>query len=238
MQSVNVWARNECWDYKFINDDFFELAPGWVRKRCNGNIYALTDVCRLQWLRDQLDAGYERVVWVDADVLIFAADQINISTKRGYAFAHELFLKLDKQGGASPIYGMNNALMVFEREQSILDSYLNSCFETLSSLPSGRVPRTALGPKLLEKLNNENLLDTIKGIGLFTLAMNREIASNGGPLTRQYVSLSPATLGAANLCHFLRNSTPLSKRSQFDSLYEQAVINMLNSRGNVMFNSG
>jgi hypothetical protein len=41
--------------------------------------------------------------------------------------------------------------------------------------------------------------------------------------------LSPAPLGAANLCHFLRNATPPAHRQGFDTLYNRAVARMLNS---------
>ena len=122
--------------------------------------------------------------------------------------------------------------MVFEHDQSILDTYLNACFETLRKLPPGRVPRTALGPDLLKNLSRDHSLEKIYGIGLFTDSMMREIAAEDGPLIRQYIRLSPTPLGAANLCHFLRNRTPLSSRPRFDTLYEQAVNNLLDRKLN------
>ena len=41
-----------------------------MRKRCADNIYAVTDICRLEWAKSKLAEGYARVVWADADVLV------------------------------------------------------------------------------------------------------------------------------------------------------------------------
>jgi hypothetical protein len=234
LQSVRSWARREGWAYEFLDDQFFAFAPEWARKRCEGNIYALTDICRLQWMRDRLDAGCQRVIWADADVLVFAPSRLDVRTARGHAFAHELFLRLRPDGTASPLEGMNNALMVFEQGQRVLDAYLATSLDHLSTLPAGVVPRTALGPQLLAALDREQGLDRLNGVGLFTLALMREIAVGGGPLTRQCVRLSPAPLGAANLCHFMRNATPLESRPAFDAVYDTAVERLLVSAEDVL----
>ena len=52
MHSVAGWARQEGWDYECLDDSFLELAPDWVRQRCAGNIYALTDVSSCPGLVD------------------------------------------------------------------------------------------------------------------------------------------------------------------------------------------
>ena len=97
MTSIAHWASDQGWDYQLKGDEFFLFAPDWVHRRCTGNIYAVTDICRLQWMHDCLQAGYERAIWVDADVLVVAAQQINMGAHRGYAFAHELFIRYEKK---------------------------------------------------------------------------------------------------------------------------------------------
>lgn len=237
MDSVQKWASAEGWAYERCDDSFFDMAPDWVRQRCAGNIYAVTDVCRLIWLRNQLDAGYERVIWADADILIFEPAHLDLSNCKGYAFSHEIFLRVFAGGRMSSVQGMNNALMVFEREQSMLDSYLDECLQTLHALPPGPVPRTELGPAMLMNLNRGHPLNMLNGIGLFTLAIMQQIANGGGPLTRECIRLSPAPLGAANLCHFLRNNTHVEDRPRFDALYNQAVSQLLDTAGDVMLSS-
>ena len=236
MNSVAEWAKQAGWQYQFQGDAFFDLAPEWVHKRCTGNIYALTDVCRLQWLLEQLDAGYERVIWADADVLIFAPEQLDITSVNNHAFAHELFVHLESNGDITPVAGINNALMIFERSQTILDRYLKLSLSSLQNQPPGPVPRTALGPALLKELNTkDNPLKTINGVGLFTLAIMQELASSPGPLIRELILNSPKPPGAANLCHFLRNATPPFQRPYFDEIYNQAVSQLITT-GRKIFN--
>jgi hypothetical protein len=228
MQTVRAWADGNGWDYAFMDDQFFALAPDGVRERCGTNLYAVTDVCRLIWIKRALAGGYDRVIWADADLLVFAPQILTIDSPTGAAFADEVFLRVEPNGGTSVVTGLNNALMVFEPEQDVLDSYLEACLQRLRSLPPGPVPRTALGPVLLDELDKRAPLDRIFGVGLFTLALMRDIAAGGAALIEQYRRVSPAPVAAANLCHFLRNGTPPADRHHFDRLYGLAVARLLN----------
>ena len=156
------------------------------------------------------------------------------SLAQGYAFAHELFLHVDDAGKTTPIEGLNNALMVFERGQTMLDSYLEACLARLRALPPGPVPRTALGPELLKELARAAPLATLDGVGLFTLAIMQQIAAGGGPLVQECMRRSRGPLRAANLCHFLRNATPVESRGRFDAMYGRAVKRLLDSAGRVL----
>lgn len=236
MDSVRGWAARQGWDYECLDDRFFELAPAWVRERCARNIYALTDICRLQWMKNQLASVYDRVIWADADMLIFAPDKLAITNHQRHAFAHELFLRLDGDGGVTPIEGINNAMMVFQRDDPVLDAYLEACLRRLRELPEGPVPRTALGPSLLVELAKEQPLQILHGVGLFTPEIMRQIGAGGGPLPREYLRRVPGPLGAANLCHFQRNGTAPQHRIHFDSAYAQAVDRLLATAGEIVNN--
>jgi hypothetical protein len=71
-------------------------------------------------------------------------------------------------------------------------------------------------------------------VGLFTLAMMNEIANDGGLLVSNYARALPAPLGAANLCHFLRNETSLSRRGLFDRMYMVAVDKLMTPGGKTL----
>ena len=205
----------------------FEIAA-WARQRCGDNIYAVTDICRLQWMHNLLTETYERVLWVDADVLIFAPDVLAIDTQSGHAFAHELFLCMDNSpNGFTPQEGINNAFMVFERKGlAVLEQYQAASLARVRDAEPGPIPRTALLPLNLDAMHASRF-EALPGIGLFTLGLMQEIASGGGRLTRAYHKLTPAPLGAANLCHFLRNATAPEHRLHFDALYLSAINRLL-----------
>jgi hypothetical protein len=216
-----------------MDDSFLSLAPEWVRSRCGDNIYAVTDLCRLQLLKNMLEKGYDRAVWVDADVLVFAPENLKIATEHGHGFAHELFFRFEHDGHYTALESINNSVMVFEKGQMLLDQYIAAAFNALRQSPEGPIPRTALGPTVLQKAYPQHELDRIYGVGLFTLAMMYEIVHGGGNLISDYVCAVPEPLGAANLCHFLRNETPVTHREQFDRLYMNAVDKLMCSDSDV-----
>ena len=234
MASVRGWARQMGWDYEFMDDAFFSLAPEWVHKRCAANLYAVTDVCRLIWLQKKLAQGHTRVIWVDADVLVFDPHNLTVPTGIGQGFARELFLKLDADGTTIPVLGINNALMAFERGDPSLQTYLDACLARLQALPPGPVPRTALGPAMLAELSAKHDLNTIERIGLFSLAIMQDIAGGNGALGREYLRFLAAPPAAANLCHFLRDATAPADRPLFDAIYDKAVERLVASRGAVL----
>ena len=225
MSSVRAWVTQEGWDYACMDDTFFDLAPAHIRSRCARNIYALTDVCRLLWIEKQLALGYQRAIWADADLAVFAPEMLDFRSERRGAFAHELFLRVNADGSTQPVEGINNSLMSFERDRNldVLARYRSACFELLERQPYRAIARTAAGPGLLATLATTQRLEPIYGVGLFTLDLMRQIAAGGGRLIEEYRALSPAPIGAANLCHFLRNATPPSRRMEFDDLYDRAL---------------
>lgn len=224
MDSVRQWALSQGWDYLVLDDRFLDLPPGWVRERCGRNLYAVTDVARLIWAQDVLSDYYERVIWVDADVLVLDSGGLarHVAAVQEHGFARELFLRVTGNR-TEPQWGLNNALMVFDRHVPVLADYLRICLERLEGYPDGEVPRTAMGPTLLQQLDTSRHLHRIEGVGLFTPAMLEPFAAGRDALMRLYLSHCAVPPAAANLCHFMRNATAPAKRPAFDRMYMSAV---------------
>src|ERR1700737_2412763 len=77
MQSVATWARNQMFEYQFIDDRLFDYVPDWYRRGAGDNVQVVTNLARLLMARSLL-ADYERTIWVDADVLVFDQDAFRI----------------------------------------------------------------------------------------------------------------------------------------------------------------
>lgn len=224
MDSVRHWALSQGWDYLVLDDRFLDLPPGWVRQRCGRNLYAVTDVARLIWARDMLSGDYERVIWADADVLVFDLDGLarHVGAVQEHGFARELFLRVSGHR-TEPQWGLNNALMVFDRNDPVLSDYLRICLERLEGYRNGEVPRTAMGPALLQQLDDTRHIHRIEGVGLFTPAMLEPFAAGRDALMRLYLSHCAVPPAAANLCHFMRNAATASRRPAFDRMYAAAI---------------
>lgn len=234
LQSVEQWARARGFDYACLDDAFFELAPDWARRTCAHNIYAVTDVCRLRWMEQKLEEGYQRAVWADADLLLFAPERIDLDGLDGYGFSRILLRRRDPAGGWTARDSANNALMFFDRGNPVLPFYLYACLERLRRSEIGGVARCALGPDLIRALEPVLPLRLIHGVGSFNHAMAEEIAYGGRdrlPFFREHLR---EPLGAANLCHFLRNQCPQAARQAFDATQLRAVERLLATRGGVL----
>ena len=226
MRSVEAWAAGAGHRYERMDDAFFALAPAWARRRCADNLYAVTDLARLAWMRATLAKGASRVVWMDADVLMFRPDRFALSDA-GHGFARELFLAVDDDGTTAITEGVNNAVMTFMHGDPMPERYWSAATAALRALPDGPVPRTALGPALLERLDRAWPLTRIEGVGLYTWAILHDLVHGAGVLLEQADAAMPARPACANLCHFLRNLTPESGRADFDRTCLEAVKRLL-----------
>ena len=201
MESVKSWAAGCGFDYRFMDDSFLDLAPGWFRERCAGEICPVTDLARLVMARDLLDEGYERAVWVDADVLVFAPQLMNVDTPTGSAFCFELWPFLDTNWQLQCDRKVNNSVSVFTRGNRQLEFLIDSCERIVSS--KSRVDRLELGSTFLTGLAWLLPLRVLDNIGMFSPLLMQDIASGQEQWTAAYAAQLPAPLAAANLCNSL-----------------------------------
>lgn len=167
LDSVRAWARQQHYSYHFVGDKFFSYAPDWVITRCASQIFPVTDITRLYLLKEMRAAGADRVIWADADVLVFDPANFLVETRSGYAFSHEVMIVVlpDQRIHVSKP-SINNSVMVFERETPMLDFYLLASEEILRHLPAGEVPRTIIGPAFLMNLANAMPVERLSNVGL------------------------------------------------------------------------
>lgn len=230
--SVENWAGLNGFDYMFVGDEFFDYAPAWVHERCGAQRLPVTDVARLHLLAEVLGRGYERVVWFDADVLVFDPDGLAIPAGDGHAFCREVVLLRDARGAMriSPP-GINNAVMSFRRGDPLLDFYRLAAERVLAAAPPGEVGRTLLGPGFLSGLAKLVPLSLIGNVGLFTPLLMEGIAGGNLALYRAYQGQYEMPLAAANICHSFRPSVPGPEQAAFDQIFDRASERLLATRG-------
>lgn len=234
MASVAAWAQARGYDYRFMDDDFLRLVPDWARWRLRGQLPAVTDLARLIWARRVLDGGADRVIWADADLLVFDPARLDFAPGLGHACARQLHLYLHDDRSTEPRPGINNALMVFEAGDAFIDTYLDAALTAARGADALNMPHTLLGPVLLETLAARGPLPLIEGIGLFGPGLMEAVAAGGGALTREYLRHMRAPLVAANLGQALRALAQPARRAAFDDTYASAAARLLTSRGAVM----
>ena len=125
MGSVKAWADIKGADYRFYDDEMFERVPNWYREKTKDRLVVATDLGRLILAKELLAEGYDKVIWCDADMLIFAPDQFEVPIEDEYAFGREIWIQHDAKGRLKAYRKIHNAFFVFTQNNSFLDFYSN-----------------------------------------------------------------------------------------------------------------
>ena len=227
--SVKNWAKQESYDYQFIGDALFDTLPQWVLEKTRAQKVIATDLARLKFLQKFLAAGYQRVVWLDADFLIFAPDNFQLpepgQLAEKYALGREVWVqpKIPAQkAGQEPARNkatkfkaykkVHNAFLLFDAQfdqrNSFLDFYTAHA-ERLLEKVSGPIPPQFIGPKLLTALHNVVQCPVQENAGMLSPWVINDILAGGGPALTLFRDKSPQPLAGANLCSSLSNSDVL-----------------------------
>src|SRR5688500_106983 len=74
LRSVSAWAQAKGYTYRHIGDELFTVVPDWYLRKVGARLPIAADYARLVFLQKALEEGFEQVIWLDADVLVF--DQV------------------------------------------------------------------------------------------------------------------------------------------------------------------
>ncbi len=248
--SVKSWAKQQAYDYHFIGDEIFDTLPAWVLEKTQTQKVIATDLARLKCLQHFLSAGYRRVIWLDADFLIFAPDDFQLpehdALPEGYALGREVWVqpKATEQKPANnkalkfkAYKKVHNAFLLFDAQfgqrNSFLDFYsahaerlLKKISGTLNdgALNDGKasMPPQFIGPKLLTALHNVVQCPVQENAGMLSPWVINDILAGDGPALTLFHDKSPQPLAGANLCSSLSNSDDLTDRS-LEKLVEQLL---------------
>lgn len=212
MLSVKDWAKYYGYEYELIGDSFFDFTPSWCKAT---DKWVITDICRLVWLKQETKS-YDRVVWADADFLIFNKDIAQLGSE-DHGFSYESF-------------GLNNAFMYFNRGSKVLDHYYELSKQVIIN---EEIIRTSIGSDLLRKIAGLNVL---KFCGLLHRPVTTELLQGYGKELDKLVSKLPAPLAAANMCNFVRDLSPHSNDIIFTDIEFLKVVDLLLTTKGSRFN--
>ena len=228
LQSVREWASIQGFDYRFVDDRLFEYAPDWYRQRVKNHVLPVSDLARLVLARELLGQGYQRAIWMDADVLVFAPERLRIEISREYAFCREVWTFLGDNGHPHFKVGVNNAVCVFVQPNSLLDFYIHACQSLMSNKP--KPDQLSVGTHFLTELDKLMCLPQIMDVGLFSPLLMADIARGTTKYLKAYLAYHGSRLHAANLCLSWGGQT-YDGIEVGDQLFEAVIDNLLHSRG-------
>ena len=232
LESVRAWSAVSGCDYEFVDDALFDLAPAWVRDRCGTQILPVTDIARLYLMRERLRLGWQRVVWIDADVLVFAPERFVLDDGMPYALCREVWLSRHGDRVETGEF-VNNAVIVMTPSQPILDFWLFAAEEILRTHPPGPIGKLIVGTHLLTDLARAMPLRVISNVGLFSPPVILDIARGGGPSVQTWARRQGHVVDAANLCASLQDREAGGACIAAADL-EQAVVALVRSKGAIV----
>lgn len=198
LDSAREWAAYQGFEYRFYDDRFFDLVPRDLYPRASEHKCLLADYARLVAARQLLEEGFDRAIWLDADLVVFSPKEFKISVSSGYAFCREVWLDRVTWGRPQFRLTVNNAASVFCRDEAILDFY----FDAAGAILRSDQPLTALsiGTDFLVRLQRARNFPLLTNVGIFGPEMTYRYLQDDGRFLRPYLNFQTSTVHAANLC--------------------------------------
>lgn len=203
LHSVQKWAALRDYEYSLAGDEFYNLCGPEYLSRGSKNPQAITNLARLVATRERLDAGYQRVIWLDADVFVFDPARLVFdfpaeSLTTGYAFGREVIL-LRRAGVTHAISpAPHNAATFFTQNAVDLDMLI----ALIRHIDSKRhiVSNYQVGVRLLRGLQYSLMFPTFSHVAVFSPVLLRALAEHDEKVLRFYGQTYLYHSCAGNLC--------------------------------------
>jgi hypothetical protein len=228
LQTTRNWAASLGFNYRFLDDRFFDYCPEQYRTKVNNHVLLLSDLARLMVARQLLQEGYDRTVWIDADMLIFAPSVFSIDTSEPFALCNELWINRRATGFVG-WRRVNNAVCVFDRGNAFLDFYIAACSKIVAN-QSPPVDPLAVGTKFLTELHKLVPFALIAGVATLSPVLMESLSRGDPEPLRGYRKAFNQPIAAANLCGSFRGRSSQGI-NMTDEIYEAAVQRLLGDTG-------
>lgn len=213
IDSVASWTQHMGFEYRFINDEIFDLIPQTLHKKTAAEKVIASDLARLYAIRKGLSEGHLAVVWLDADFYIFNPEQF-ILPDSSYAIGRENWVQQDKKGHLRTYKKVHNAFLMFRQENPFLEFYLQTA-EKLLQQNTGEIPPQFIGPKLLTALHNICQFPVMESAGMLSPLVLNDILRGQGDALTMFIQHSPTPIAGANLCSSLTETAALDSQHMF-----------------------
>lgn len=196
--SVQGWADTQGHDYHFVGDEIFNLVPDWYREKVGRKLPVATDYARLQLIQLALQEGYERAIWLDADVLVFDRS-LDLRHEGSCAFGQEVWIQ-EHEGQLAARRNVHNAVAAFRKDCVVLPFLIHTIESLIRRVHPEHVAPQMVGPKLLGALHSICAFDLLPEVGALSPLVVRDICAGKGSaldLLRRKSEVKPK---AVNLC--------------------------------------
>lgn len=221
LESVSTWCQYQGYEYQFYGDELFDFVDPALVEKFSSQKVIVTDLARLKAISNALHQGYDRVIWMDADFLIFSPDNFQLpelwQLPEGYMLGREVWVQAgsetDKKAKFKAHVKVHNAFLLFDRGNYFLDFYMSQAERFLYQCDGAAVPPQFIGPKLLTALHNVIRCPVFESAGMLSPDVVQDLLApnHSGEALTLMLKKSPVLPSGANLCSSLADDTQLSE---------------------------
>ena len=197
-ESVARWVERQSFSYRWMGDEIFDLLDPGLREKLSTQPVVASDLARLRALELGLLEGYQRVVWVDADVLVLDPCKLRLP-QAGALFGREVWIQRSADRRLKVYRKVHNAFMAFTAGDPVLPFYRHAAERILQRHDGPMVPQL-VGPKLLSLLHNAIGFDVLEEAAVLSPAVTKDLLAGGGEALERFQEASSASPLAINLC--------------------------------------
>ncbi len=198
LASVRAWADAKGYDYRLTDDSVFALCGDEYLAQVGDNKRSITNLCRLELVRQAHQQGYDWAVWIDADVFVFDAEAFSISEVNRYAFARETWLEFVAPGRLSATSAVNNCVFVCRMGEPDLDFLLAATRHV--AMHRVIADNYQVGGSLIKGLRASLAFETLSDVGMFSDYVVMALARDAAELLQRQARFHGTPVHAANLC--------------------------------------
>jgi hypothetical protein len=228
--TVRDWAALQGFDYRFETDALLADVPESYRRRVSNLVLPMAVFGRLLLLRQVLRSGCDRVIWCDADVVIFDPADLHMRGTGDYALTYEVWTETDPAGRVRHAPNITGCFMMFERENPFLDFALHALAQRAERTPITE-PRASF-TYMLTELGEVVPLRTVREVGMVSPLLMGEIARATPRHLAGYMETVGVPLCGVNLCTAFHNLV-YEGVHMTDAIYERVIERCLTTGGEV-----
>ena len=195
--SVRAWAASSGHDYLLTDDSAFDLCGPDYLAKVGDNPRSKTNLCRLELIARAHADGYDRAIWMDADIFVFAPKRLVFEPADGIVFSRETWL-WPKGEGWEIIKTLNNCVVASPSGDKDLGFIIGAIRHVAAHHPIDHNFR--VGVDLIRGLHRFMHFDLTSSVGMFSNHTVVAIAHGREGLLRLQAIHHQAPVYAANLC--------------------------------------
>ncbi len=224
--SVRDWAQSQGFDYRLFDDSVFALCGADYLARAGNNMRAIMNLARLELVKDAHESGYDRAIWIDADVLVFHPQLFRINVLERYAFVRETWVTRTPDRWRA-FQHVNNSVFVCMKGEPDLEMLI--ALVRHIGVHRSITKSFQTGTYLLTGLEKSLGFETLDDVGMFSNHVVLALARNEDPAVSAQAIGHGTPVFAANLCASDRDSPIVSERQA-----DLVVDRLLQSQGSIV----